>query len=54
MEAVDGLSHEMKKPCLLYKIEHSCTDLQRCLQISSNILCHVLVLKSHNVLEVQI
>ena len=43
-----------EKPCCLYKIEHSSTDLQSCLQMSSNSLCHVLILKSHRVVEIQI
>ena len=54
MKTVDELSHEMKKPCSLCKIEHSSADLQPCLQISSNSLCHGLVLKSDSVVEIQI
>ena len=38
----------------LYKIELSSTDLQPCLQMSSNNLCHGLVLKIHSVVEIQI
>ena len=44
----------MKKSCSLYKIEHSSTDLQQCLQMSSDSLCHGLVLKIHSVVEIQI
>ena len=54
MKTVDGLSHEMKKPCSSHKIEHSSTDLQPCLQMPSSSLCHDLVLKIHSVLEIQI
>ena len=43
-----------KKPCSLFKLEHSSTGLQQGLQISSNSLCHGLVLKSHRVVEIQI
>ena len=43
-----------KKSCFLNKVEHSSTGLQPGLQISSNSLCHVLVLKSHRVVEIQI
>ena len=38
----------------LYEIEHSSTDLQPCLQMSSDNLCHDLVLKIHSVVEIQI
>ena len=38
----------------LYNIEHSSTDLQPCLQMSSNKLCHGLVLKIYSVVEIQI
>ena len=43
-----------QKPCSLYEIEHSSKDLQPCLQMSTNSLCHVLVLKNHRVIEIQI
>ena len=43
-----------EKPCCLYKNEHSSTDLQPCLQMSSNSLCHGLVLKIYSVVEIQI
>ena len=43
-----------EKNCSLCKIEHSSTDLQTGLQMSSNSLCHDLVLKSHKVVEIQI
>ena len=49
-KAVDLLSHS----CSLYKIKDSSTDLQPCLQMSSNNLCHGLVLKIHSVVEIQI
>ena len=45
---------KLKHSCCLYKIENSSTDLQRCLQSSSNMLCYGLVLKIHSVLEIQI
>ena len=51
---VDGLYHEMKNSCPLYKSEHSSTDLQPCLQMSSNGLWHGLVLKVHIVVKIQI
>ena len=38
----------------LHKINHSSTDLQPCLQMSSNSLCHRLVLKIHSKVETQI
>ena len=44
----------MKNSCSLQKIVHSSTDLQPCLQMSSNSLCHGLVLKIDSVLEIQI
>ena len=44
----------MKQPCSLYKIEHSTTDLQPCLQVSSNSVCRGLVLKSRSVVEKKI
>ena len=40
--------------CSLHKIEHSSTDLQPCLQISSKSLCHGLVLKIHSAVKTQI
>ena len=43
-----------KNSCSLYKIEHSSTDLQPCLRMSSNNLYHRLVLKIHSVVEKQI
>ena len=36
------------------KIEQSSTDIQPCLQMSSNSSCHGLVLKIHSVVEIQI
>ena len=42
-----------KNSSSLYKNEHSSTDLQSCLQMSSNSLCHALVLKIHSVVEIQ-
>ena len=44
----------MKKPCSLYKIEHSSTDPQPRLRMSSNSLCHGLVSKILSVVEIQI
>ena len=44
----------MKNSYSLYKIEYPSTDLQQCFQMSSNNLCHGLVLKIHRVLEIQI
>ena len=38
----------------LYKSEHSLTDPQPCLQMSSNSLCYGIVLKIHRVVEIQI
>ena len=38
----------------LYKSERKSTDLQPCLQMSSNSLCLGLVLKIHSVVEKQI
>ena len=43
-----------EKPCSLYTIEHSSTDLQPCLQMSSKSLCHGLALRSHRVVETQV
>ena len=43
-----------KNSCSLYEIELSSTDLQPCLQMSSNSLCHGLVLKIHSMVEIQI
>ena len=43
-----------KKPCSLYKIEHSSPDLQPHLQMSSTNLCNGLVFRSHSVVEIQI
>ena len=53
-KTIDGLSHEMKRPCSLYKNVHSSAYLQPCFQMSSNSLCHGLVLKIHSVAEKQI
>ena len=44
----------MKNSCSLYEIEQSSTDIQPCLYMSSNDLCHGLVLKTHSVVELQI
>ena len=44
----------MENSYSLYEIEHSSTDLQPCLQMSSKILCHGLVLTIHIVVEIQI
>ena len=55
IKTVDGLdTNPGKNSCSLYKIEHSSTDLQPCLQMSSNSSCHGLVLKIHGVVEIQI
>ena len=43
-----------KNSCSLYKSEHTSTDLQPCLQMSLNILCHGIVLTIHIVVEIQI
>ena len=43
-----------KKPCSLNKFEQSPADLQPGLQVSSNSLCHGLVLKNHKMVEIQI
>ena len=54
MKTVDGLYHEMKNTCPLYKIEHTSTDPQPCLRKSSNSLCNGLVLRSHRAVEIEI
>ena len=55
MKAVDGLYFDMKKTLAFFnKIEHSSTDPQPRLQMSSNILCHGSVLKIHSVVEIQV
>ena len=43
-----------KKPRSLNQFEHSSTDLRPGLQMSSIVLCHGLVLRSHRVVEIQI
>ena len=43
-----------KNSCSLNEIDYSSSDLQPCLQMSSNNLCHGLDLKIHSVVEIQI
>ena len=54
MKTVDGLYHEKKIPCSLYKNEHSSTNLPPCLQMSSISLRHFLVLNSHRVVDMRL